>query len=252
MSFAGKTVIITGASSGMGLLSSQCFAKEGANVVMLATDPEKLAEKVNEVNALGGRKAIGIPTDVRFYDQIAAACAKAVETFGSIDVTCSFAGGSEYRIKKVTPGTEFFDVPIEVYDWGLDVNLKGQFYLAHAAMKYMAQQKSGVIINIGSITGAEGSTTDVAYSTAKSGAMNGLTQSLAQVGAPYGVRCCCVSPGPVLTRAAMANMKTLLGRAAEPQEIVDLVMYLASEKAAFITGINVLADGGRLVLKNKI
>lgn len=252
MGFEGKTAIVTGASSGMGLLTSRCLVREGANVVMLATDPVKLAEKADEVNSEGPGKAIGVPVDVRFYDQIEKACRTAYETFGSIDITVSCAGGSEYRIKQVTPGTEFFDVPIEVYDWGLDVNLKGQFYLAHAAMKYMAQQKSGVIINIGSITGAEGSTTDVAYSTAKSGAMNGLTQSLAQVGAPYGVRCCCVSPGPVLTRAAMANMKTLLKRAAEPQEIVDLILYLASDKAAFITGVNYLIDGGRLVLKNKI
>lgn len=252
MEFKGKTAIVTGASSGMGLLTSKCLAQRGANVVMLATDPEKLAAKVEEVNALGFGKAIGVPVDVRYYDQIEAACRKAAETFGSIDITVSCAGGSEYRIKQVTPGTEFFDVPIDVYDWGLDVNLKGQFYLAHAAMKYMAEQKSGVIINIGSITGAEGSTTDVAYSTAKSGAMNGLTQSLALVGAPYGVRCCCVSPGPVLTRPAMANMKTLLGRAAEPQEVVDLILYLASDKAAFITGVNYLIDGGRFILKTKI
>lgn len=145
----------------------------------------------------------------------------------------------------------FQDVPIEVFDWGLDVNLKGPFYMGHAAMKYMAEQKSGVIINIGSITGAEASCGDVAYATAKSGVMNGLTKSLALVGAPYGVRCCCVSPGPVLTRDAMANMKTLLGRAAEPQEIVDLIMYLASDKAAFITGENILIDGGRFIMKNK-
>ena len=251
LEFQGKTAVITGASSGMGLLTSKCLVERGANVVMLATNPEKLQEKVDEVNAIGPGKAIGVPTDVRVYDQIAESCRIAKETFGSIDITVSCAGGSEYRIKQVTPGTEFFDVPIDVYDWGIDVNLKGQFYLAHAAMKYMAEQKSGVVITIGSITGAEGSTTDVGYSTSKSGAMNGLTQSLALVGAPYGIRCCCVSPGPVLTRPAMAGLKTLLGRAAEPQEIVDLILYLASDKAAFITGVNYLIDGGRLVLKNK-
>ena len=254
MEFKNKTVIITGASSGLGFLSSKCFAKEGANIVMIATDPEKLAAKVAEINTEFSKegKAVGFPIDVRSYEQISEACKKTIQIFGSIDVTVSCAGGSEYRIKQVKPGTEFFDVPIEVYDWGIDVNLKGQFYLAHSAMKYMARQKSGVIINIGSITGAEGSFTDVGYSTAKSGAMNGLTKSLALVGAPYGIRCCCVSPGPVLTRPTMAEMKTLIGRAAEPQEIVDLIMYLSSDKAAFITGVNYLIDGGRLVLKNKL
>lgn len=254
MEFESKTVVITGASSGMGLLASQCFAREGANVVMLAQTPEKLAQKVAEVNSIGVGKAIGIPVDVRCYDQIAEACRKAYETFGSIDITMGCAGGSEYRIKQVPAGTDFFDVPIEVYDWGLDVNLKGQFYLAHAAMKYMAINRSGVVVNIGSVTGAEGCMGDasVAYATAKSGVMIGLTKSLATQGAPYGIRCFCVSPGPVLTRANMANMKTLLGRAAEPQEIVDFIMYLASEKGAFVTGTNYLIDGGRIIYGKKL
>ena len=75
--------------------------------------------------------------------------------------------------------------------------------------------------------------------------MYGLTKSVAQYGAPYNVRCVCVSPGPVLTRAAMASMKTLLGRAAEPQEIVDLILFIASEKGQFINGENIMIDGGR-------
>ena len=75
--------------------------------------------------------------------------------------------------------------------------------------------------------------------------MNGMCKSLARVGAHYGVRCVSVAPGPVLTRAAMANMKTLEGRAADPQEIVDLVLYVASEQGAFINGVNILIDGGR-------
>lgn len=250
MSFQGKTAVITGASSGIGLLCAQCFAEQGANIVMLATNPTKLQSKVDALTAKGYH-AIGIPTDVRNYAQVADAFQKAKEAFSTIDIVINSAGGSEIRICGVERGTPFQDVPIEVFDWGLDVNLKGPFYMGHAAMKYMAEQKSGVIINIGSITGAEASCGDVAYATAKSGVMNGLTKSLALVGAPYGVRCCCVSPGPVLTRDAMANMKTLLGRAAEPQEIVDLIMYLASDKAAFITGENILIDGGRFIMKNK-
>lgn len=83
------------------------------------------------------------------------------------------------------------------------------------------------------------------YSTAKSGVMNGLTKSLALYGASHGVRVCCVSPGPVLTREAMAKRKTPLGRAAQPQEIVDMIVYLCSDKAAFMTGSNYMLDGGR-------
>ena len=109
----------------------------------------------------------------------------------------------------------------------------------------MRKQNSGLILNIGSITGAEGSKSGLDYATAKAGLMYGFTKSVAQYGAPYNIRCVCVSPGPVLTRAAMANMKTLLGRAAETQEIVDLCLFLASEKGQFINGENIMIDGGR-------
>ena len=119
--------------------------------------------------------------------------------------------------------------------------------MARAVMGYMIQQKSGVIINIGSVDGQTGTSTCVDYSTAKSGVMNGLTKSLALYGAPHGVRVCCISPGPVLTRAAMAKMETRLGRAAEPREIVDLILFLASDKGAFITGSNYMIDGGRSI-----
>ena len=80
-------------------------------------------------------------------------------------------------------------------------------------------------------------------------AMKGMTKSLAILGAPYNVRACCVIPGPVLTRPGMANMKTLLGRAAEPIELVDFILYLCSDKAAFITGSSHVIDGGRLLLQ---
>lgn len=75
--------------------------------------------------------------------------------------------------------------------------------------------------------------------------MFGLTKSIAQYGSKYGIRCVCVSPGPVLTRAAMANMKTLLGRAAEPHGIIDLILFTASDKGEFINGKNMMIDGGR-------
>ena len=81
--------------------------------------------------------------------------------------------------------------------------------------------------------------------------MNGVVKSIAQCGAKYGVRACCVSPGPVLTRPGMAKMDTLVGRAAEPQELVDMIMYMASEKGSFVNGVNILVDGGRSVMPNK-
>ena len=243
MDFKGKTAIVTGAASGMGLLFSQNFASLNGNVVMCDVNKEVLDEKVKEI----GENALGMVCDVRDYSQVCAVRDKAVEVFGSIDFMLNFAGGTATRVCKVDRNQypEFPDVPIDVYDWGIDVNLKGPFYFAHAVMKQMREQKSGLIINIGSITGAEGTPSGMDYSTSKAGLMYGLTKSIAQFGAPYGIRCVCVSPGPVLTRANMANMKTLLGRAAEPQEIIDLVLFVASDKGQFINGENIMIDGGR-------
>lgn len=250
MEFQNKTAFVTGAASGMALLFCQCFVKEGGNAVMADINEEALKEKVDEINKEYPGKAIGVICDVTSYESIVAARDKAVEEFGSIDVLVNLAGGSSLRILGIKQAT-FHEVPIDIYDWGLNVNLRGQFYCCHAVMAQMAKQNSGVIINIGSIVGEEGSAEDVDYSTAKSAAMNGLTKSVALAGARFNVRCVCVAPGPVLTRPAMANMKTLMGRAAEPQELVDLMLYLASDKAAFITGINILSDGGRAIMKNK-
>lgn len=247
MNFTGKTAISTGAASGMGLLFAQCFAELGGNVVMCDVNESVLNEKVGEINAKKQGAALGIVCDVRDYTQVCGARDKAVQAFGSIDVIANFAGGTAVRMQKVDREKypEFPDVPIEVYDWGIDVNLKGPFYFAHAVLAQMRRQKGGLIINIGSITGQEGDGYGVDYPVSKAGLMFGLTKSLAQYGAQYNIRCVCVSPGPVLTRPAMANMKTLLGRAAQPQEIIDLCLYLASEKGQFINGENIMIDGGR-------
>ena len=247
MEFTGKTAISTGAASGMGLLFAQNWTELGGNAVMCDVNDAKLAQAAAEINAKGKGRAIGVHCDVRDYAQVCAARDRAVAEFGSIEVLCNFAGGTAVRMQKVDRKKypEFPDVPIAVFDWGIDVNLKGPFYFAHAVLKQMRTQNGGLIVNIGSITGQEGDGYGMEYPTSKAGLMFGLTKSIAQYGSKYGIRCVCVSPGPVLTRPAMANMKTLMGRAAEPQEIIDLVLFIASEKGQFINGENILIDGGR-------
>lgn len=247
MDFSNKTAIVTGAASGIGLLFCEEFVRLGGNAVIVDVNKEAAEEKAANINSNYSGRAIAVQCDVRDYNQVCNVKDLAIKTFGTIDVMLSCAGGYEPRMCNCRE-LDFTDIPIEVFDWGLDVNLKGPFYFAHAVMKQMVKQKSGVIINIGSVTGEEGSGQGMAYPTAKAGIMHGLTKSLAIYGAPHNVRCVCVTPGPVMTRPGMAGMKTLLGRAAETKEVVDFIMYLASDKAAMITGTNHIIDGGRLAM----
>jgi len=253
MEFTNKTAIVTGGASGMGLLFAQNWTALGGNIVMCDVNEPVLQEKAAEINTKGNGGAVACVCDVRDYAQVCAARDLAVAEYGSIDVLVNFAGGYAPRMLKVDNAKypEFPDVPIEVFDWGLDVNLKGPFYFGHAVLKQMREQKNGLIINIGSITGAEGSSYGMEYATSKAGLMYGFTKSVAQYGAKHNIRCVCVSPGPVLTRPEMANMKTMLGRAADPQEIIDLCLFLASDKGQFINGENIMIDGGRNAMKRR-
>lgn len=246
MSFQNKTAVVAGAASGMGLLFSQQFSALGGNVMMADIHMDRLAAVAAEIGRPSQTEAM--ECDVRDYTQVKAVCDRAVERFGRIDICICFAGGTAARVFDVAPELDFPDIPIEVFDWGLDVNLKGPFYFAHAVMKQMEKQNSGLIVNIGSMAGVEGGTRGMEYATAKSGIMFGLTKSLAQYGARCGVRCVCVSPGPVLTRDAMANVRTMLGRAARPEEVIDLILFIASDKGQFIDGENIMIDGGRTAM----
>jgi NAD(P)-dependent dehydrogenase (short-subunit alcohol dehydrogenase family) len=127
------------------------------------------------------------------------------------------------------------------------VNLRGPVYFARAAMPHMVAAKKGVICLIGSVMGIEADPIGAMYGAAKSGLFN-FVKSLALAGGPHGVRAVCVSPGPVLTRPGMATMMTALGRAAQPEELVDVILFLCSDSASFVTGVNILADGGRMCL----
>ena len=246
--YTGKTAVITGAGSGMGLCASQELAKLGANVVMCDVNVEAVemaAAEINGGNAAG--RAYPCVSDVRKFADAEKAAALALDKTGRIDLLVTFAGGYEPRMCG-TCGTPFYEQPIEVLDWGIDVNLKGPIYFSRACMPAMVKAKSGVICCIGSVTGFEGDGNGAMYGTAKSGLFN-FVKGLAQAGAPHGVRAFCVTPGPVMTRPGMANMKTLQGRQSQPIELVDFVLYLASENGASITGSNHVMDCGRLSMQ---
>jgi 3alpha(or 20beta)-hydroxysteroid dehydrogenase len=226
----------------MGLKGAQEFAREGAEVVLTDIAEDAVKAAAEDIRSQGG-DAVGVQVDVRCYEQVREAVGLAMKTYGGVGIVLNCAGGSAGRV--FGRSEEFHEHPIEIIDWGLDVNLKGAVYFAHAVLGPMMKQRSGVIINMGSVDGVAGSRA-VEYSATKSGLI-GLTKSLAIYGAPHGIRACCVSPGPVLTRPVMAKLKTRLGRAAQPEEITSLILYLCSDEAAFITGVNYIIDGGRSI-----
>ena len=209
----------------MGLLFSESFAALGGNVVMCDVNAEVLFSKVEAINSMGVGRAVGVVCDVRDYAQVCAVRDKAVEEFGRIDVMANFAGGTAVRMRGVRRSEypEFPDVPIDVYDWGIDVNLKGPFYFAHAVLSQMREQESGLIINIGSITGAEGDGYGMDYPTSKAGLMYGLTKSIAQFGSKYGIRCVCIFAIAGLVRTGPGETQTHLIPYFEPNCAIDFV-----------------------------
>ena len=246
MEFLNRTAMITGGASGMGLLAGVKLAEQGAHVALLDVNGEALQAAEDQIKSSGG-SVLTLKVDIRNFSEVEAAEKKIVETFGSLDILINAAGGMSGRC--CGNCTSFEKLPIEVIDWGLDVNLRGTLYCCRAVMAGMMERKRGVIINFGSVTGEEGGSGPAVDYSAEKSAMNGLTKSLAILGAPHNVRSCCVIPGPVLTRPGMARMKTLLGRAGEVSELVDFILYLCSDKAAFITGSSHVIDGGRLLVK---
>ena len=239
--FEGRTAIVVGGASGMGLLSAQQLGAEGAKVIIADLNSAAAEKNAQEIVGKGG-SAWGIGCDVRQIKEVEQVRDFAFKKTGSIDILIHTAGGASQRMCN-SPGP-FANRPYDVIDWGIDVNLKGPLYFSRAILNTMLKQQRGVIILLGSIDGVTGSPMSVDYSTAKAGLI-GLTKSLALIGAENNVRVCCVSPGPVLTRANMKTMKTPMNRAAEVQEVVNVLLFLASDQASFITGVNYLVDGGR-------
>ena len=238
--FTGKVAVVTGAASGMGLMTAREMARLGAKVVMCDVNAAALAEAAGEI----GGCAFACAGDVRQYAH-AEDAAKMAASLGGCDILVTCAGGNEARCCK--SNVPFYEQPIDVIDWGLDVNLKGAVYFARALMPQMVAKKGGVICCLGSVTGFEGDGVGTMYGMAKSGLFN-FVKGLALAGGPHNVRALCVTPGPVLTRAAMSGMPTALGRAAETRELVDVILFMCSENASFITGSNHVVDGGRLCM----
>jgi NAD(P)-dependent dehydrogenase (short-subunit alcohol dehydrogenase family) len=253
-----KVIIITGALGLLGTTYTEGFAKEGANVVLVDLDGEVCRKRAKEVSGKYGTEALGIGCDITKPEEVEKMVRKAVAEYGRIDVL----------INNAALQTEHFFAPFEEYplkDWEevMRVDVTGVFLCSQAVAKEMEKRKSGSIVNIASIYGVvapdqqiyEGAiyrgkkiNTPPVYSTSK-GAVLSLTRYLAAYLAKYGIRVNAVTPGGVYSGQNEAFVKRYsekcpLGRMASPQEIFQAVYFVACDASSYITGHNLVVDGG--------
>ncbi|MGD0636692.1 MAG: 3-oxoacyl-ACP reductase family protein [Nitrososphaerales archaeon] len=252
MKLQGKVAIVTGGSRGIGRAIAETFAREGAKVVVNYVRASAEAGKVVEGIREAGGSAISIAADVSQRDQAKRLVDETVKQFGRVDILVNNAG---IRIE----GT-ILDTKEEDWDLTMKVNLKGPFNCMQAAGKVMAKQRYGKIVNVSSISGLGGAPGgELAYCASKAGLINMTMVASLDLGR-YGINVNCVAPGWTLTdmvlqaagsekrlreiKKAKADMASM-GRVGDPQDIANVILFLASDESSFISGQVIVADGGR-------
>jgi L-rhamnose 1-dehydrogenase len=257
MLLEGKSVIVTGASRGIGAGIAVAAARHGADVTLnfWGDDDAGYGKRaavdavVGEIRALG-RRAIAVEGDVARPETAKDLVAAAVAAFGKVDVLASNAG--------ICPFHAFLDLPPALLQRTVEVNLNGAFYVVQAAANQMkAQGAGGAIVATSSISALVGGGMQTHYTPTKAG-VHALMQSCAIALGPYGVRCNSVLPGAILTDLNRADLEDRdkrayfarripIGRLGEPADVADCVVFLASDMARYVTGAALLVDGGMFV-----
>lgn len=239
-----KVAIVTGGSRGIGFATVQAFLQEGATVVLCASRQETADRAIAQLKeADPDARVEAIWPDLADYQSVKAAFDDVAARYGRIDILVNNAGVSES-----TPITSYTE---ETFDRVMDLNVKGVFNCVRAVVDGMKAQGSGVILNTSSMVSVYGQPSGVAYPTSKF-AVNGLTLSLARELGPAGIRVNAVAPGITLTdmmkAVPEAYIKPLvaqipLGRLGQPEDIANAFVFLASEKASYISGVALQVDG---------
>jgi len=246
----GKVAIVTGARRGMGRTHALALAKAGAKVAVADISLEECQRVVEEIAKQGG-EAMAIKCDVSKKKEVDEMVKKIVKEFGKIDILVNNAGIAQF--------VPFLEMTEEEWDRTLDINLKGYFLCAQACVKEMAKQKSGVIVNIASVAmGQQGvGMSNIVHYCASKGGIAGMTEALAVELAPYNIRVNAISPGMIETpmiSSIKQDSKTVeamlakvpMRRVGKPEEVSNLVLFLASEVSSYMTGSTVIIDGGWL------
>jgi 3-oxoacyl-[acyl-carrier protein] reductase len=235
-------ILISGATSGIGLATLKALAEAGHRVVGFGRSPDKVAALLPELKARYGADRIDLQSlDVRNLDRVRALVDDTAARYDRLDGLVNAAG--LMRIEKS------HKVSAESFDLQLDTLLKGSFFAIQAALPHLLKQKAGLVVNLGSVSGLRAAPQMAVYGAAKA-ALQHLTASLAAEYAPKGIRFLCVNPGPVRTELmdplmfAMLEKKVPLQRLGEPEEVAALIRFLFSDEARFMTGSSLTIDGG--------
>lgn len=247
MLLEGTTIVVTGGNSGIGEAIVLAAAAEGANIVIdYVAHPDDTDTLIDKVADAGGR-AVGVHADVSKTADLHAVIDTAVSTFGRLDVLVNNAG--------IETRTSLLDTSEADYERVMDINLKSAFFgTQFAAKQFIAQGDGGLVINVSSVHEDWPMPGNVAYCVSKGG-IRMLTRTAGVELGPHNIRIVNVAPGAVATpinATTLNNPDTLhkldaaipLGRVAEPSEIADLVVFLASRKATYLTASTVVIDGG--------
>jgi 3-hydroxybutyrate dehydrogenase len=257
MMLTGKTALVTGSTSGIGLAYAKALAAEGANLVINGFgEPDAIEQERRALEAASGAKAIYSGHDLTRADQIEAMMAQAASAFGGVDILINNAG-----MQHVAPVEEF---PVEKWDLIIALNLNAAFHTTRLAVPYMKRRKWGRIIQTASAHSLTASPFKSAYVTAKHG-LAGLTKTVALELATFGVTANCISPGYVwtplvekqipdtmkargMTREQVMNDVLLAGQPTKQfvtvEQVAAVALFLCRDEAANITGTNISVDGG--------
>lgn len=235
--YSGKVVLITGGGGNIARTTALHFAREGGSVAVCDHNMKTANLVRDEIISLGG-SAISIHADVKKYADAQAAVERTVEKFGQIDILVTAAGGSTREKMRY-----FCDQSIEVIEDNIGVNLFGQLYFAHAASQHMISRSNGRIIFITSVLGIQGNPGNSEYAAAKGGMIT-FAKSLAMELGEFQITVNCVSPGLVERGTADVSAHSFIRRNETPQDVSNVIAFLASEEAGFVTGQNYVVDGG--------
>ncbi len=249
MRLNGKVAMITGGAAGIGKATAQLFAKEGAKVAICDVS-EALGEEL--VKTLGPDASF-TKVDVTTREEVQQWAEQVVAKYGKVDILVNNAGITrDGQFIKMKDGELVKQMDEDAFDMVVSVNLKGVFNCAQAVSPFMVKQKGGVILNASSVVGLYGNFGQTNYVATKAGVI-GMTRVWARELGKYGIRVNAVAPGFVMTEMVarmpeevLAGMraKTPLGRLAEPEDIANTYLWLASDEASYVHGATISVDGG--------